>query len=209
MKCPVCLEDIDCDDPAAPNGGVCTDDDCEDFVCYFYPNYDPAYCCNPDTGELILFEDEDECTDDICNGDGSVDHVLNYDPTTYCCCPICRWLTLLDDGNECTEDVCGVISPPHVEALHKALDGTPCDDGDPCTVEDTCVDGECIGVLQDSDGDGVPDCVDVCPGVDDNVFAPGSVGAIPTVSEWGLVILALLLLVAAKVYFSRRRELST
>ncbi len=56
----------------------------------------------------------------------------------------------------------------------------------------------------DSDGDGVPDCIDQCNGVDDAVFAPECVGAIPTVSEWGLVILALLLLAAGKVYFGRK-----
>jgi len=44
--------------------------------------------------------------------------------------------------------------------------------------------------------------------VDDAVFAPECVGQIPTVSEWGLVILALLLLVAGKVYFGRRTALS-
>ena len=58
----------------------------------------------------------------------------------------------------------------------------------------------------DSDGDGVPDCIDQCPGVDDAVFAPECKGAIPTLSEWGLVILALLLLAGGKVYFNRRRR---
>jgi len=53
----------------------------------------------------------------------------------------------------------------------------------------------------DSDGDGILDCVDSCPGVDDSVFAPGCIGAIPTVSEWGLITLALLLLTAAKLRF--------
>ena len=34
-------------------------------------------------------------------------------------------------------------------------------------------------------------------------------GAIPTVSEWGVAIMALLLLIGAKVYFSRRRAMQT
>lgn len=61
------------------------------------------------------------------------------------------------------------------------------------------------------------DCVDDDPS--DNVFvsfSPGSDCAevacgpevIPTVSEWGLVIMALLLLVGAKVYFGRREALA-
>ena len=42
--------------------------------------------------------------------------------------------------------------------------------------------------------------VDLCPGVDDAVFAPDCREAIPTVSAWGLVILALLLFTAGKIY---------
>ncbi len=61
------------------------------------------------------------------------------------------------------------------------------------------------GDRDDNDGDGYLNCVDQCPGADDAVFAPGCKGAIPTVSEWGLVILALLLLAAGKVYFGRRK----
>ena len=56
----------------------------------------------------------------------------------------------------------------------------------------------------DNDGDGFLNCVDQCAGADDAVFAPGCKTAIPTVSAWGLVILALLLLAAGKVYFGRR-----
>lgn len=42
-----------------------------------------------------------------------------------------------------------------------------------------------------------------CPGVDDAVFAPDCEDAIPTVSEWGMIVMALLL-AGAKVYFNRR-----
>jgi hypothetical protein len=61
-----------------------------------------------------------------------------------------------------------------------------------------------VADVGDADGDGYLDCVDQCPGVDDDVFFPGCQGAIPTVSEWGMIVLALLLLVAGKVYFGRR-----
>jgi hypothetical protein len=48
---------------------------------------------------------------------------------------------LCDDGNPCTEDLCdgeeGCVNEP--------LDGTECQDGDPCTVADHCVAGECTG----------------------------------------------------------------
>ncbi|MHC4696640.1 MAG: IPTL-CTERM sorting domain-containing protein [Planctomycetota bacterium] len=57
----------------------------------------------------------------------------------------------------------------------------------------------------DSDGDGVPDCSDECAGVDDDLFGPSCKAAIPTLSEWGLVVMTLLLLTAGKLYFGRRR----
>ena len=69
----------------------------------------------------------------------------------------------------------------------------------------------------DSDGDTVPDCLDRCPGSDDTVHDPEfahrelqcvSSAPIPTVSEWGLVVLILLLLVVAKVYFGRGHHAS-
>jgi hypothetical protein len=40
-----------------------------------------------------------------------------------------------------------------------------CDDGDPCTVDDVCVDGVCAGVFIDCDGDGICDALDNCPTV--------------------------------------------
>ncbi len=58
----------------------------------------------------------------------------------------------------------------------------------------------------DADGDGVPDCIDQCPGVDDAIFAPECITAIPTVSEWGLVVMTLLLLTGIKIKFGGRRS---
>ena len=60
----------------------------------------------------------------------------------------------------------------------------------------------------------MPDCVDRCPGSDDfieSVFMfrePECVSNIPTVSEWGLVIMTLLMLVVAKAYFGRGHRAS-
>ena len=73
------------------------------------------------------------------------------------------------------------------------------------------------------------DLCEVCPGVDDTVFGhpvcdgsgepcetdhdcpdgescrPSCEVAIPTVSAWGVVVLALLLMTVGKIYFGRRR----
>ena len=101
--------------------------------------------------------------------------------------------------------------------------GNPCDlcpgfddsiDADGDTVPDACDrcdpavgatgDDLAPGALDDDDGDNVLNCNDLCDGVDDGLFAPGCADAIPAVSVWGLVILALLLLAVSKVYFGRR-----
>ena len=76
---------------------------------------------------------------------------------------------------------------------------------------------DAFNVESDEDGDGVPDCCDACPfGEWDPDFEPASApdsqcepymgcdDAIPTVSQWGLIVMALLLLVAGKIYFGRR-----
>ncbi|MCH8243924.1 MAG: hypothetical protein IH897_15120, partial [Planctomycetes bacterium] len=85
------------------------------------------------------------------------------------------------------------------DGLRDECDGCPNDSNkiEPgicgCGVDDTA----------DSDDDGVPDCEDICPGADDAVFGDCT-GKIPTVSVWGLLILALLLLAGSKVVFRNR-----
>ena len=65
-----------------------------------------------------------------------------------------------------------------------ALAGTPCDDGDPCTVNDawdaSC---QCHGVLKDSDGDGICDAWDNCPWVPGQVGSPCNDGNPCTVND--------------------------
>ena len=148
----------------------------------------------------------DEC--DLCDTDplktapgqcgcGNPDTDTDLDGTANCndLCPT--------DPGKIAPGVCGC----GVSDVDSDGDGTSdCQDGCPDdpnkTAPGTCGCGVSEGV--DSDGDGILDCVDQCPGVDDAVFFPGCQGAIPTVSEWGMVVLALLLLAGAKVYFGRR-----
>ncbi|MBI4716512.1 MAG: hypothetical protein HY763_01795, partial [Planctomycetes bacterium] len=92
-----------------------------------------------------------------------------------------------DDG---TDALCGDECPNDPAKLTPGVCG--------CGVSDTA----------DADGDGVPDCTDQCPGADDAIFAPGCAVAIPAASQWGIMILALALGVAAKVRFGRARNRS-
>lgn len=93
------------------------------------------------------------------------------------------------------------------------LDAADDSDGDgACDSDDECPNNPlkvfagacgCGEADTDSDSDGVSDCLDVCPGVDDAAFAPECDGAIPTVSAWGLIALALLLVTGSKIRFGR------
>lgn len=108
--------------------------------------------------------------------------------------PCCAALDC-DDNNLCTTDERDCNDLTCQTCVHTPL---TCDPGMLCNP----VNGQCE-VPPDDDGDGVPNHVDVCPGVDDDIFAPGCVAAIPTVSHWGLVVLALLIAVVGKVQFGR------
>ena len=85
-----------------------------------------------------------------------------------------------------------------------------CLDADKCRGDPNKVDpGTCgcgVADVGDEDGDGVLDCLDQCRGVDDAIFAPECAVAIPAMGEWGLVILVLLLLTAAKAASFASRE---
>jgi hypothetical protein len=163
----------------------------------------PSRCDDPDTDGDGIRDDCDNCPDDPDKigpgecGCGLPDTDTDQDGVADCddgC---------VDDPGKADPGVCGC--------------GVPDDDSDGDGTED-CIDGcpddpnkiaplVCgCGVPEsaDTDGDGVLDCVDRCPGVDDAKFFPGCVDAIPTVNQWGLIVLGLLLLAGAKVYFGRR-----
>ncbi|UCE58268.1 MAG: hypothetical protein JSU63_12590 [Phycisphaerales bacterium] len=63
--------------------------------------------------------------------------------------------------------------------------------------------------IGDADGDGKLDCIDRCPSLDDAIFGPCEAQDIPTVSSWGMIIFALLLLVVAKVSFLKAQPAAT
>lgn len=171
---------IGCDDPDA-DGFFNTCDNCPDVA------NDGQEDCNDD-GEGDACEadpaEQDADGDGTCNGvDG---------------CP--------NDPLKIAPGQCGCGNPDTDSDLDGAADCVDeCDDNPlwqeepPCGCDSTSYDN------LDDDGDGFPNCDDTCAGVDDAVFGPCD-EPIPTVSEWGLVVLALLLLAAGKVYFGRRPE---
>jgi len=169
------------------------------------PDCDGRECGDDGCGGICLPNDCDDsnpCTDDSCDTAGQ----CHNDNNTIAC----------DDGLFCTTpDFCagGICSgPPRVCSNSNVCDGVEtCDeDLDICTNPDdlVCDDGLfCNGSEGCDPIDGCFDNEDPCDETQtcyeykdhcyDNI--------IPTVSEWGLVILTLLLLTGAKVYFSRRQ----
>jgi hypothetical protein len=92
------------------------------------------------------------------------------------------------------------------------IDGCPLDAGKSapgccgCGYADTDVDGDGYAECA-PDADVQPDaplCPDTCPNADDAIFGPCEADVIPTLSQWGLIVTALLLMVVAKVYLGRR-----
>lgn len=174
---------IGCDDPDA-DGFFNTCDNCPDLA------NDGQEDCNDD-GEGDACEadpaEQDDDGDGTCNGvDGCPNDPLKIAPGQCGC------------GNPDTDS--------DLDGVADCID--ECDDNPLWQTEPACGCDSTTADNGDDDGDGFENCFDTCAGVDDAVFGPCTGDPIPTVSEWGLVVLALLLLVAGKVYFGRRPELS-
>ena len=133
---------------------------------------DAAGTCQGTDTSAVDCNDNLACTTDTC------------DPTTGCANTAMN--ALCDDANVCTVDTCDTL----LGCLNDGMGVIQtCDDDDACTAEDVCQGddaGTCIGTFADSDGDGVCDAEDICPGCDDR--------SIPTVSQWGMAVMTLLLL---------------
>ena len=137
----------------------------------------------------------DECEPDS-DGDGLVDDCDN--------CPLAFNSEQTDGDLDGVGDAC---DPCPADFLDDRDGDGVCDSDEACPDDPRKLDpGQCgCGVSDDdTDGDGVSDCNDLCRGVDDALFGPECEGAIPAASTWGLVALALGLLITAKLSFGRR-----
>src|SRR5690606_29872919 len=105
-----------------------TSDDCIDDQnpCTAPPVCQDGICIHTPDNELPCNDDGEPCTLDYCQN-GSCVHP--NDPEGVC----------PDDGNECTDDMCinGACTHPN--------NNIPCDDGDLCTENDVCGNGDCDG----------------------------------------------------------------
>lgn len=127
-----CQSHEDC--PVVANGCIlqqCTVDasgkgTCSDaaFVCECIPGFD-AQC-----------DDNDSCSTDTCQQDGTCAH---------------KDAGGCDDGNPCTADSCAASA-----CIHQAFaEGDACEDGNICTIDQVCTAGACAGggIVDCDDGD--------------------------------------------------------
>ena len=122
-------------------------------------------------GMPIICNDNNTCTDDVCR-DGECCHDPNGnlcddgDPCTVddtCYFGFCLGTDMAcDDANECTLDLCEIDPNTTMPVcMHFDVSNILCDDGDPCTENDICVSGVCVGTPKDCD-DNDPCTDDVC-----------------------------------------------
>ena len=123
--------------------------------------------CQPGAGNLPC-DDGNPCTDDSCQkGVGCVFTPNNSDcddgnlctSASVCKDGLCQATegVVCDDNNSCTDDSCDVL-----KGCVYASNQASCDDGEPCTLEDVCVDGDCEGGTPLKCDDNLPCTTDSC-----------------------------------------------
>jgi len=188
---------VDCDD-----GLACTIDSCDEDSDSCVHETDDSLCNNGEfcdgeeicsategcvAGPQVNCGDGIACTVDSC--DESIDECVNVANSDVCA-----------DDDECTIDVCGSEGCRNIQIC-----------GACCTDMATCVDGVTATECEVDMGGSFNGIDTTCPGDQDgngmdDACQPSA--SVPTVSEWGLAVLALLLLTAAKLYAGRRAEVS-
>lgn len=156
---------------ACDDGNACTaDDTCGNGVCQ--------------GGTETVCEDDNLCTDNTCNPENGecvfVDNTAPCDDGQFCtagdACSLgaCVGGTAsgCDDGDACTVDTCDEETDS-CGTSGSAEDGTPCDDGLFCTLDDVCTAGECSGATPNTCDD-ANDCTkDSCnEGSDSCKYSP-------------------------------------
>ena len=170
---------INCDD-----GNPCTNDSCDPVNgCTFTPNNnacdDGDACTSGDScvqgacvsGSYNDCDDGNPCTTDYCDPQIGCVNTPNSNACSdgnacttgdVCNQGICVGGNVIncDDGNACTSDSC---DPVYGCVNTNTQSGTACDDGDPCTVNDMCINGVCSGAAYTCN-DGDPCTYDICNG---------------------------------------------
>ena len=176
-----CSEDAHCDDLELCDGA----ETCTDHVCETGTPLADGTPCTSSMGEGVCRDGW--CEPDLC-GNGTIEPPeLCDDGNTAAgdgCEPDCRPTCSSDEDcrerptdNPCTDDACTEPAANGSRLCQHVLHTRPCDDGDPCTGPDWCLDGTCSGPAIDVDGDTYgpgPDCGGDCDDGDPAIH-PGAV----------------------------------
>ncbi|MFT7580187.1 MAG: MYXO-CTERM domain-containing protein [Myxococcota bacterium] len=176
----------------------CTEDSCAPATgCVFNelpagtPCNDSNACTTSDVcagrdcgGEVVVCDDQDACTDDSCDPAVGCATAQAVDGTPcddddvctgsdQCVAGVCGGEAAdCDDDNACTDDACA----PGGDCVNTPrAGGSPCNDGNSCTVSDQCVAGICAGLAASCD-DGDPCTAETCDPVSGCVMTPVSGG---------------------------------
>jgi hypothetical protein len=181
--------------------------------CVCVPNCAGRVCGDDGCGGSCgTCNDNNGCTDDSCSAAGQCVFTNNTAPCNdgsactsndTCSGGQCGGTAVdCNDNNPCTTDACAPAS-----GCTHTNNSNACDDGNPCTLNDVCGGGSCAGTLNTCD-DGVDCTADSCNTADGTCShdQSGCFTPIPTVSQWGIAVMALLLLIGAKIYFTRRQS---
>gem|GEM_PF-5225515 len=201
-----------CEAQAANEGGACTSDGnpCTDDVCV-------AGACAHNNDDTNVCNDGDACTSDACVAGGCAGTPITCNDNNACtddsCNPSsgCVFTDIsgtCDDGNACTTDSCN----PATGCVNTV--SVTCNDNDRCT-NDSCSPstGQCVFTPNSLCfcGNDVRDPGEECDGTDDNACPGECTGNCkcrddsPTVSEWGMISMLLLLLVGIAIKFGTYR----
>ena len=132
-----CTTDADCDDGLYCNGL----ENCEDCICL--------------AGTAVDCDDANPCTQDVCDEDQNrCDHPPVTDPPAEG--PVGDATCTDGADNDCD----GLTDGDDPACNPCTTDGTPCEDGLYCTVDDQCLGGACAGGSQRDCGASTGGCVD-------------------------------------------------
>jgi hypothetical protein len=157
-----------------------------------------------------LCDDGNACTTDTCGPNGCVNLPVDCEDGLFCTADSCEPDTGCIATSACPPATDGCVfrnisCDENNDVCVDAADDEFCDDGDSCNGLESCslATGACLP-------GSAPNCLDgdgCCPdGCTDDTDSDCPLTPIPTVSTWGLIVLALLLATMAKLYFGRRAE---
>jgi len=106
----------------------------------------PCAQCQVPGPDSVNCGDGDACTADICTAALQCDNPESPAiPAGTCCNPANNARASNDDGDPCTLNECSAGGNRGVPSNPAAPAGADCDDDNPCTADDACTGGNCVG----------------------------------------------------------------